>query len=174
MKKILFFCSICVLTTTCLHAQSFMDKMKAEKSQSAKKSNPPQSSNQSVYGKPPTTEKVNPTANILDAYPNAVDMHFRYTDQVQGGRSLNLKVGDRIMVVPGQVVSDTFLNRKLDVYNGKIYYGKTGLSFDPKNPKICGEIFTVASTNPIKFTEEFPENMRNGFNSSFTFKVIKL
>mgnify|MGYP000220683469 CR=1 FL=1 len=107
-------------------------------------------------------------------YANSTMMYFRYTDQVQADDSLNLKVGDRIRVLPNQQISNSFLEKKLDVYDGKTYYGKTGLSFDPNKPKICGQTFTVASISPLKFKEEFPENMRNAFNSSFAFKVVKL
>ncbi len=102
------------------------------------------------------------------------DMYFRYTDQVSGGGSLNLKVGDRIQVLPDQTISDSFLNKVVERYQGKVYYGKSGLSFDAKKPKICGKIFTVKSVSPLKFTEEFPEKMRNTSNSNFKFKVIKL
>ena len=176
MKKTIFICCILSLVFTSVQAQSFMDKMKSEKSQSTQKTTntPVIRTQQNNYQKMPLAKKANTEVNLMLAYPDAVDMYFRYTDQVQGGRALSLAVGDRIKVLPGQTISDSFLNRKLDTYNGKIYYGKTGISFDPKNPKICGKIFTVASTNPIKFQEKFPENMRNGFNSSFSFKVIKL
>jgi len=93
----------------------------------------------------------------VTTYENAEMMYFRYTDQVQGGRGLNLAVGSQIKVLP---------NQKIKV--------SPGLSFDPNNPKICGKVFTVASLNPLRFTEPFPENMRNRNNSSFALKVVKL
>jgi len=57
---------------------------------------------------------------------------------------------------------------------GTAYYGKTGISFDPNAPKICGRTFTVASVSGtnVKFTEPLPENMRNDFNNAFEFQVI--
>lgn len=187
MKKFIILFFVLAFVGDNLQAQSFMDKMKSEKSTNQNSTTP---SNQSTNTTP--NQNTVPSKNVYQAlpsrnvepnrsidpaanYPDAVDMYFRYTDQVQEfGKSLNLKVGDRIKVLEGQTISESFLNKKLDEYNGKVYYGKTGLSFDPNNPKICGKIFTVASTSPLKFTEEFPENMRNGFNSSFKFKVIKL
>ena len=95
--------------------------------------------------------------NVKSIYQKTDLMYFRYTDQVQGGRSLNLKIGSQIKVLPNQTVKSS-----------------PGISFDPNNPKICGKIFTVASMNPMKFTEPFPENMRNTQNGSFTFKVVQL
>ncbi len=84
-------------------------------------------------------------------------MYFRYTDQVQGGRDLNLRVGSQIKVLPNQTVKSS-----------------PGISFDPNNPKICGKIFTIASLNPLRFIEPFPENMRNTNNSNFSFRVVKI
>lgn len=106
-------------------------------------------------------------------------MHFRYKDQVTFSEELKearIRAGDRIHVIPGQTISDDFLNRRMGESQGRTYFGKTGLKFDPKAPKICGRTFIVQSVDmndrKIKFTEPFPENMSNDWNNSFAFEVI--
>ncbi len=84
-------------------------------------------------------------------------MYFRYTDQVQGGGGLNLKVGSQIIVLPNQTVKNAH-----------------GISFDPNKPRICGMKFTIASMSPMRFTEPFPENMRDTNNNSFAFEVVQV
>ncbi len=105
-------------------------------------------------------------------------MYFRYTDQVTYGRDFSpndFKVGTRIKVLPNQKIDQSFLNKMLGTSQGKTYYGKTGLSFDANNPKICGRTFTVKERGRnLKFTQPFPENMRNSYNSSFKLKVVVL
>lgn len=106
-------------------------------------------------------------------------MYFRYKDQVTFSEELKearIRAGDRIHVIPGQIISDDFLNRRMGESQGRTYFGKTGLKFDPKAPKVCGKTFIVQSVDmndrKIKFTEPFPENMSNDWNNSFAFEVI--
>lgn len=114
-----------------------------------------------------------------EAVPNGIKgkMRFRYTDQITIASSElqnTIRVGDRIHVPQGQSVDPAFLEQLMANEGGTAYYGKTGISFDPNAPKICGRTFTVASlsgTN-VKFTEPLPENMRNDFNNAFEFQVI--
>ncbi len=98
-------------------------------------------------------------ADVAVSYegPRAM-MYFRYTDQVQGGGGLDLKVGSEIIVLPNQTVRNAH-----------------GISFNPNKPRICGMKFTVAEISPyIKFTEPFPENMRDTNNNSFAFEVVQV
>ena len=107
-------------------------------------------------GKKHPPVKVNKPPVIIPS--DASPMYFRYTDQAYGGVSLDLKVGDKIYVVPGQTAED-----------------KEGISFDPDNPKICGKTFTVKSVTPqLTFQEPFPERMRDTQNGYFMFMVTKL
>lgn len=103
---------------------------------------------------------------------------FRYTDQVTtvppGITEAGIEPGALIFVLPGQQIDAEFLDEELDEgADGTIYYGRTGLSFDPKEPEIAGKVFLVKTTVPsIRFTEPFPEFMRNDWSSRFLFQVV--
>ena len=107
-------------------------------------------------------------------------MHFRYKDQVtyaEDFKTARLRAGDRVYVIPGQSVKDEFLNKRMgEDRKGTTYFGKTGITFDPKAPKVCGRTFRVASVDEekrsITFTEPFPDNISNAWNNSFAFEVI--
>lgn len=128
---------------------------------------------------PPADEA---TATVAVTPPPAADgplksgtMAFRYSDSVLIGKGLStddFEVGTIVHVLPGQVISDEFLKQELGTSGDETYYGETGINFDPQNPMIVDKYFTVAEIEPfVKFTEPFPENMRNGWNSYFQFDV---
>ena len=104
-------------------------------------------------------------------------LQFRYSDQVSLHMSSfypeDFTVGDLVYVLPDQPAFYAFLDQELGTDEGTVYYGRTGLSFDPEAPKILGQLFVVAQTEPsLRFTEPFPEDMRNASNSYLPFRVV--
>ncbi|MSQ06922.1 MAG: hypothetical protein EXR54_07170 [Dehalococcoidia bacterium] len=103
-------------------------------------------------------------------------LQFRYTNEVFLGQGLTLEdfpPGAVVNVLPGQRISEEFLNQQLEIEGGQPVYGRTQISFDPANPKVAGLTFEVASVTrfgPV-FTQPFPELMRNRWNSFFPFTV---
>lgn len=111
---------------------------------------PPQSSAN------PTTITVtkrgdNPSAFAPEHNGRIEKAFVRYTDQISIS---GLSVGDQIYFFPQEAVGDT-----------------KGISFDLKNPAICGQTFKVIETSPtIKLDRPMPM-MRNTENYYFSFIV---
>ncbi len=134
------------------------------------------------YRLPSTPETAQPASAEEVKLPEGVRgrMYFRYKDQVTYAEEFNdarLRAGDRVYVIPGQSVKDEFLEKRMGQdRSGSTFFGKTGITFDPKAPKVCGRTFRVASVDAekrtIRFTEPFPENISNAWNNSFVFEVI--
>ncbi|MEQ6118611.1 hypothetical protein [Reichenbachiella sp. MALMAid0571] len=79
----------------------------------------------------------------------------RYTDRIYLIGNTSVSKGNKIY----------FFKQEVVVSN------KNGLSFDPKNPAIGGQVFTVVETEPkLKLDRPMPM-MRNTDNSSFSFVV---
>jgi len=102
---------------------------------------------------------------------------FRYSDRISLASSTlyreDFAIGDLVYVLPNQPAFYEFLDQELGTEGGTVYYGRTGLSFDPDDPKILGQVFVVAQTEPsLRFTEPFPEAMRNASNSYLPFEVV--
>lgn len=107
-------------------------------------------------------------------------VNYAATNQATIGQFLkasDVKVGSRIKIIPNQQISEAFLNEVLEVINPGVFsYGKTGISFDPKKPQLCGHTFTVNRIvdGVIYFNKPFPEKMYNDNNSYFNFQVVIL
>ena len=104
-------------------------------------------------------------------------MGFRYTEQLslREGEFYrdDFSAGDMVYVQPNQPALAAFLDLELGTDEGTTYYGRTGLSFDPQNPTILGQLFVIAETEPdLRFTEPYPEKIRNGMNSMVPFNVV--
>ncbi|MFC2095823.1 hypothetical protein ACFLSW_05245 [Candidatus Bipolaricaulota bacterium] len=102
---------------------------------------------------------------------------FRYFDQVslREGEFYreDFSVGDLVYVQPNQPALAAFLDLELGTDEGTTYYGRTGLSFDPQNPSILGQLFVIAETEPnLRFTEPYPEKIRNSMNSVVPFNIV--
>jgi hypothetical protein len=78
----------------------------------------------------------------------------RYTDQISFSSRKPISIGTRIYFFPQEVIANT-----------------EGLSFDPKNPPICGQEYSVIQVNPqLKLDRPMPM-MRNRNNDSFGFVI---
>lgn len=144
---------------------------------------PPASTETPVSAEPPTPVPTDTPPAVATVAPPPADggalktgqMSFRYLGDALVGKGLSMQdfeIGTVVHVLPGQVISDEFLQSEVGNSDGKIYYGETGISFDPQNPQIVDKYFTVVETEPfLKFAEPFPENMRNSWNSYFQFDV---
>ena len=90
----------------------------------------------------------NPRAFAPEHNGRIEQVSVRYTDQIS--ISGNVSVGTRIYFFPQEVIANT-----------------EGISFDPKNPPIGGQTFTVVETTPnVKLDRPMPM-MRNRGNDSF-------
>lgn len=90
----------------------------------------------------------NPSAFTPEHNGRIEQVSVRYTDQLS--ISGQVFVGSRIYFFPQEVIADT-----------------EGISFDPKNPPIGGQTFTVVETTPeLKLDRPMPM-MRNRVNDSF-------
>lgn len=104
----------------------------------------------------PTTISItkrgdNPSAFTPEHNGRIEKAFVRYTDQISIS---GLSVGDQIYFFPQEAVGDT-----------------KGISFDLKNPTICGQTFKVIETSPtIKLDRPMPM-MRNTENYYFSFIV---
>lgn len=91
----------------------------------------------------------NPSAFTPEHNGKIIQVIVRYTDQISMS---DPAVGARIYFFPQEVITDT-----------------EGISFDPKNPPIGGQVFTIVEITPdIKFDRPMPM-MRNRYNESFQF-----
>lgn len=128
-----------------------------------------------VEDSPTSTPEATAVMNDGDAPLKTGSMSFRYLDDVLIGKGFTVEdfeIGTIVHVLPNQVISDEFLAQEFGTSGDKIYYGETDISFDPKNPLIADQFFTVTEIEPfLKFAEPFPENMRNGWNAYFPFDV---
>ncbi len=104
-------------------------------------------------------------------------LQFRYMDRLSmtasGFSPGDLAVGDLVYVPPDQPTLYEFLERELGTDDdGAAYYGRTGLSFDPDDPKLLGHVFVIGEIEPsLRFTEPFPEEIRNRSNSYIPFDI---
>lgn len=93
----------------------------------------------------------NPSAFTPEHNGTITQVIVRYTDQISMS---DPAIGARVYFFPQEVITDT-----------------EGISFDPKNPPICGQVFKIVETSPeIKFDRPMPM-MRNRYNESFQFVV---
>jgi hypothetical protein len=93
----------------------------------------------------------NPGAFTPEHNGTITQVIVRYTDQISMS---DPAIGARVYFFPQEVITDT-----------------EGISFDPKNPPICGQVFKIVETSPeIKFDRPMPM-MRNRYNESFQFVV---
>lgn len=94
----------------------------------------------------------NPSAFTPEHNGKIEQASVRYTDQIS--LSGKITVGSKIYFFPQEVIANT-----------------DGLSFDPKNPPIGGQTFTVIEVTPeVKFDRPMPM-MRNRGNDSFSFVI---
>ncbi|PZR38642.1 MAG: hypothetical protein DI538_09065 [Azospira oryzae] len=101
----------------------------------------------------PSTEKRsnNPDAFTPQHNGTIVTAMVRYTDQISILRNAQVAKGNKIYFFPQEVVN----------------INKDGLSFDPKNPAIGGQEFTVIETEPKLILDRPMPMMRNTNNSNF-------
>ena len=104
-------------------------------------------------------------------------LQFRYLDQLSLMAAElspgDLAVGDLVYVTPDQPALLEFLDLELGTADdGTVYYGRTGLSFDPGQSKMIGHLFVIGQTEPdLRFTEPFPEEIYNDANSHVPFNI---